>query len=317
MKYFSFSLKQLRIIQVIKNEVNLTNAGKNLYLSQPALSSQVKTLESNTYSKVLIRKKNQIFFTAEGELILSYANKILKLCEEADKAIVYFKKLKKFNLKIASTNTIGKNILLKLIELFCKRYPYANIYLQIGCTKSISWDIINGKIDLGIVPDEEVPKDLYYSLYSTPYFEEKIVLILPKFYKEKYLKTITKENLYKLNFITLKPYFKEREFMDTLLTRFNMNMKQLKTKLELNSIAAIKTAVGAGLGVSFLSTILIKEELYSKRFHTVLVDNINTYKPFILIVNLKKSESYLMEQFYNYCFTIFMFNSYNRFLNLS
>ncbi len=317
MKYFSFSLKQLKIIQVIKNEVNLNIAGKKLYLSQPALSSQVKTLEYYMYSKVLIRKNNQIYFTPEGELILDYANKILKLCEEADKAIVYLKKLKKFNLKIACNKTIGNNISVKLIELFCKRYPYANVELQLGYTKRISWDLINGKIDLGIVPNEEVPKKVYYSLYGTPYFEEKIVLILPKFYKYKYPTTINKENFYKLNFITIKPYFKERKFMDNLLKSSNINIKQLKIILELNSIGAIKTAVEAGLGVSFLSTMLIKEELYFNCLHPVLIDNINTYKSVILMVNLKKSESYLVEQFYNYCFTILKFNRSNKFLNLS
>lgn len=317
MKYFSFSLKQLKIIQVIKNEVNLNSAGKKLYLSQPALSSQIKTLEYNTYSKVLIRKNNQIYFTPEGELILDYANKILKLCEEADKAIIYFKKLKRFKLKIGCNKTIGKYILVKLIELFCKRYPYSNVQLQLGCTKSISWNLINGKIDLGIVPDEEVPRNLYYSLYGTSYFKEKIVLILPKFYKQNEITTISKEALYKLNFITIKPYFEEREFLDNLLKSFNINIQQLKVILELNSIGAIKTAVGAGLGVSFLSNILIKDELYFKRLHPALIDNINTYNSVRIVVNLKKSEFYLAEQFYNYCFTILKFNRSNKFLNLS
>lgn len=317
MKYFSFSLKQLKIIQVIKNEVNLNIAGKKLYLSQPALSSQVKTLEYHTYSKVLKRKKNQIYFTPEGELILDYANKILKLCEEADKAIVYFKKLKSFKLKIACNKTISKNIVVKLVELFCKRYPYANVQLQIGCTESISWDLINGKTDLGIVPDDEVPKTLYGSLYGTPYFEEKLVLILPKFSKQEHFATISKENLYKLNFITIKPYFQEREFMDNLLKSFNIDIKQLKIKLELNSIAAIKTAVVAGLGVSCLSTMLIKDELYVKNLHPILIDNIKNYKSVRLMVNLKKSDSYLVEQFYNYCFIILKCNKSNKFLNLS
>lgn len=318
MKYFSFTLKQLKIIQTIKikNEVNIKIAAKTLYLSQPAISLQIKKLEYNIYSKILLRKKKQIYFTPEGELVLDYANKILKLCEEADKAILYLKKLKKFNLRIGSNKIIGKYISLKLIDLFCKRYSYANVQLQIGCTKSISWDLINGKIDLGIVQEDEVPKNLYNSLYITRYFEEKIVLILPKSHEDKKKNVINKENLYKLNFITIKSYFQERELMDNVLKNFNIDLKKLKIKLELNSIEAIKCAVQVGLGVSFLSTMLIKDELYSRRLHSVLIESINTHKQFILIVNLKNNESYLSEQFYNYCFAFLKPTLYNKFLNL-
>lgn len=317
MKYFSFSLKQLKILQIIKNEVNIKIAGKTLYLSQPTLNSQIKRFEHNIYSKILVRKQNQIYFTSEGELVLDYANKILKLCQEADKAISFFKKLKIFRLKIGSNKIIGKKISLKLIDLFCKRYAYAHVQLQIGCTKSISWDLLNGKIDIGIVQEDEVPKNLYDSLYYTPYFEEKIVLIIANSQKQKYGDTVSKKNLYKLNFITLKPHLQEREFIDNNLKSFNINLKQLKVELELNSVQAIKNGVSAGLGISFLPAMLVKDEIYSKQLHPLLIESGNKPKQFILTVNLKKSESYLCEQFYSYCFTILKLNVYNNFLNLS
>lgn len=317
MKYFSFSLKQLKILQTIKNEVNIEIAGKNLYLSQSALSSQIKTFEHNIHSKILARKKNQIYFTHEGELVLDYSNKILKLCKEADIAIRFLKKFKKFHLKVGSNKIIGKKISLKLIDLFCKRYSYAHVQLQIGCNKSISWGLLNGEIDISILQENEVPKNLYYSLYCLPYFEERLVLIMAKSQKYKYENIISKENLYKLNFITLKPYFQERKFLNRDLKSCNINLENLKVKLELNSIKAIKNSVRAGLGVSFLPSMVVKNDIYSKQFHYLFIDNINKPKQLMLMVNLKKSESCLCEQFFNFCFVILKFNIYNKFLNLS
>lgn len=318
MKHFSFTLKQLQIIQTIKikKEVNIKIGAKNLYLSQPALSSQIKTLEYNIYSKILLRKNKQIYFTPEGELVLDYANKVLKLCEEADQAILYFKKLKRFNLRVGSNKIVGENISIKLLDLFCKRYSYANIQLKFGCSKRISWDLINGKIDIGIIHDDKVPKMLYNSLHITPYVEEKIILIVPEPSGKKFLTSINKKKLYDLNFITIKSCFQERELMDNILKSFNINLKKLKIKLELNSIEAVKCAVQAGLGVSFLSTILVKEELYSKRLHSALIKGLNIKNQLILIVNLKNTESYLSEQFYNYCFAFLKPTFYNKFLNL-
>lgn len=317
MKYFSFSFKQLRILETIKNEVNLRIAGETLYLSQPALSSQIRQLESNLYSKILIRQKNKVSFTTDGELVLDYANKILKLCQEADDAILYLKKLKKFSLKIGSNILIGEKISLKLINLFCKRYSYAHVQLQIGCTESIAWNIINGRIDIGVVEDEEVLKNLSHSLYTIPYFQEEMLLVLPKQDKQKYIKPITKKDLYKLNFISIKLDSEERKFLDNNLKNFNINFKQLKIILELNSISAVKNAVQAGIGVSFLPTMLVKEEIYLKRLHPVLLDGIQTKRKFLLIANLRNTESYLCEQFYNYCFTILKPKLYTKFLNLS
>ena len=317
MKYFSFSLKQLKILQTIKTEVNIKITGKNLYLSQPALSSQIKLFEHNIGSKILVRKKNQIYFTPEGELILDYANKILNLCKEADKAIALFRKFKKFRLKIGSNQIIGKNISSKLINLFCKRYPYAEVQLQISSNKNISWDLVNGKIDIGIVQEEEVPKNLYYSLHSTPFFEEKLVLIIAHSQKQKYGDNISNENLYKLNFLTLKSNFQESKFIDTNLESFNVNIKGLSKKLELNSTQAIENGVKAGLGVSFLPSILVKNKRHSKQLHYLLIDRLNKSKVFLLMVNLKKNESYLCEQFYNYCFVIVKLTLYNNIINLN
>nr|YP_011005393.1 putative RuBisCO transcriptional regulator [Chorda asiatica]QWK43137.1 lysR transcriptional regulator [Chorda asiatica]WAM62256.1 putative RuBisCO transcriptional regulator [Chorda asiatica] len=316
MKYLPFSLEQLRTIQTIKNEGTVKQAAKKLYLSQPALSLQIKKLESGIKSPILDRKKRKIYFTRTGELILDYADKILNLCEEADKAILYFKNLKRISLNIGSNYTIGKYILPKIINLFCKRYSYAHIKLEISDTNTIAWDIINGKIDIGIVIEEELPKELYSSLYGTPFFLEEIVLILPKSYKLKGSRNITKTNLYNLNFITLKPHLRRRKLMDDLLERYQIDTKQLKIKLQLNSIQAVKRAVQAGLGVSFVSTLMIQDELYSKRLTSVTVNSRKIHERVRLIVNLKTSQSKLSKNFYNYCFGILKTSSYIKFLNL-
>nr|YP_010156536.1 lysR transcriptional regulator [Laminaria rodriguezii]QQY85067.1 lysR transcriptional regulator [Laminaria rodriguezii] len=294
----------------------MKQAAKKLYLSQPALSLQIQKLEYKIDSPILDRRKKQIYFTFTGELILDYADRILRLCEEADKAIVYLKKLKRISLTIGSNEIVGTYILPKIIDLFCRRYSYTHIKLEIDCTNCISWNIVNGKVDIGIVEEEEIPKELYNSLYSTPYFKEEIVLILPKSHEFKDVYSITKENLYNLDFITLKPDFVGRRLMDDVLKKFNIESDKLKIKLELNSIEAIKRGVQAGLGVSFVSILMVKDELYSKRLNSVVISDKNISKRLTLLVNLKINESQLSGKFYKYCFAILKTRLYIKFLNL-
>nr|YP_011005176.1 putative RuBisCO transcriptional regulator [Aureophycus aleuticus]WAM62039.1 putative RuBisCO transcriptional regulator [Aureophycus aleuticus] len=316
MKYFPFSLEQLRIIQAIKNETNIKQAAKKLYLSQPALSLQIQKLEYEIDSPILDRRKKQIYFTFTGELILDYADRILRLCEEADKAIVYLKKLKRISLTIGSNEIVGTYILPKIIDLFCRRYSYTHVKLEIDSTNCISWNIINGKVDIGIVEEEEIPKELYNSLYSTPYFQEEIILILPKSHELKDVYSINKENLYNLDFITLKPHFTGRKLMDDVLKKFNIESHKLKINLELNSIEAIKRGVQAGLGVSFVSILMVKEELYLNRLNSVIINDRSISKRLTLLVNLKINESHLSGKFYKYCFAILKTRLYIKFLNL-
>nr|YP_011004895.1 putative RuBisCO transcriptional regulator [Agarum clathratum]WAM61758.1 putative RuBisCO transcriptional regulator [Agarum clathratum] len=316
MKYFPFSLEQLRIIQAIKNEATIKQAAKKLYLSQPALSLQIQKLEYEIDSPILDRRKKQIYFTFTGELILDYADRILRLCEEADKAVVYLKKLKRISLTIGSNEIVGTYILPKIIDLFCRRYSYTHVKLEIDCTNCISWNIVNGKVDIGIVEEEKIPKELYNSLYSTPYFQEEIILILPKSHELKDVYSITKEDLYNLDFITLKPDFVGRKLMDEVLKKFNIESDKLKIKLELNSIEAIKRGVQAGLGVSFVSILMVKDELYSKRLNSVIINNRIISKRLTLVVNVKINESQLSGKFYKYCFAILKTRLYIKFLNL-
>lgn len=318
MKKFLFNLEQLKIIQTLKNEGNLATTAKVLYLSQPALSFHIKNLEQTIDSKIWARKKKRIYFTPEGELVLDYAKKILDLCEEIDKAILYLKKFKKIRLRVGSDKSIGKSISLKIVELFSKRYSYNYVELIISCTQSISWEIINGKIDIGIVQEESVPKNLYNSLYITPYFKDKTILIVPRNYEQKFPTNIniSKKELYNLNFIATKPYLEDRKPIDKILKKFNNNQNQLKINLELNSVKALKRAVQDGFGVSFLSAMLVKEELYSKIIHSLPLEDLNNDNQFIIILNRKNNESYLSIQFYNYCLAVVKPSFYSKFLNL-
>ena len=311
MKDFSFTLRQLKVIQTIKTEGNVKITAKHLKLSQPAVSLQLKQLQQDIYSKILIRKKNEIYFTPEGELVLDYANKVLRLCEEADKAILYLKTIKKFTLIIGSNKMLGKYLSSKIIDIFCRRYSYSHVKLKICCDKSLSWNIINGRVDMGILPDNEIPTNLYNLLHRTPYFEEQMMLIIPISYEHQLTNDLTK-----LNLVTRKSHLQPPNFMDNILNRFNLELKQLKIRLALNSSEAIKRSVYNELGMAFLSPIYVKEEFYKKRLNSITLNPKNTNKRFTLAINIKNKGLYLSKQFYDYCFTIINKNLYNKFLNL-
>jgi DNA-binding transcriptional LysR family regulator len=86
-----FTLQQLRILKAVATEKNLTKAAKILYLSQPALSKQIKTLEKKLDILLINREKNKISLTESGKVLLEYSERILALCEESCRALIDLK----------------------------------------------------------------------------------------------------------------------------------------------------------------------------------------------------------------------------------
>jgi DNA-binding transcriptional LysR family regulator len=88
---FPFTLQQLRILKAIATEKNFTRAAELLYISQPSLSKQIKTLEKNLDIILINRESNKIFLTENGKVFLQYSERILALCEESCRALIDLK----------------------------------------------------------------------------------------------------------------------------------------------------------------------------------------------------------------------------------
>ena len=315
MKYFPFSLEQLRILRAIKNEKSLKEAAKKLYISQPAISLQIQKLEAQLDSPLFEREQKQVCFTSTGELILDYAARILVLCEEANKSLLYLKDIKRNKLIIGSSNTTGTYLLPKIIGLFCRRYSYANVKLEISSTNRTSWSVANGQIDIGIVGGY-IPKELHQSLQIKKYVNDEIGLILPKFHKLGRLNSISKHDVYDLKFITLKTHSLSRKVMDRILNENKIESSRLRIELELNSIEAIKSAVQAGLGAAFISIFALNDELKLKKIQLLKVKETKINRALSIISNPKGYRSKLLEKFDKHCFDLLTKSLYIKFLNL-
>nr|QWK41849.1 lysR transcriptional regulator [Protohalopteris sp.] len=315
MQYFPFSLEQLRILKSIKAEKSFKAAAKKLYLSQPAVTLQVQNLEKKLDFPIFDRSKKQICFTRTGELVLDYATRILVLCEEADNAIMYLKDVNRNKLIIGSSNTIGTYLLPKIIGLFCRRYSYANINLEVNSTYPIAWGVATGEIDLGIVGGR-VTNQFSKSIQIIPFVEDELVLIMPKFHPFNTFKLIRKEDIYELNFIALNKQSIVRENIDKVLDQNNIDSKRLKISFELNSIEAIKSAVQAGMGVAFISIFVLTDEIYLKNINVVKIKSIKIKRTLSIVINSKTSKSKLSRKFHHHLISLFQNHKYKKFLNL-
>jgi len=293
-----FTLQQLRILKAVATEKNLTKAAEILYLSQPALSKQIKTLEKNLDILLINREKNKISLTESGKVLLEYSERILALCEESCRALIDLKNGDRGVLTVGASQTIGTYLMPGILALFSQNYPEINLKVQVNSTRIIAQSIRNRKIDIAVVGGD-ISNNLKKKLTISPFLSDELNLIISKSHPFAEKKKINKEDLYCLDFITLNSSSTIKKFIDNILIQNQIETKQLKTIIQLNSIEAIKTAVSLGLGAAFVSSSAIEKELDLKQIETLKIKKIKINRKLSIISNPECYKSKAFEFFYN------------------
>ncbi|GAB4226053.1 MAG: LysR family transcriptional regulator [Stanieria sp.] len=291
-----FTLDQLRILKAIAAEGSFKRAADSLYVSQPAVSLQVQNLEKQLNVPLFDRGGRRAQLTEAGHLLLSYGERIIALCQETCRAIEDLQNLQGGTLIVGASQTTGTYLLPRMIGLFRQSYPDVSVQLQVHSTRRTSWAVANGQVDLAIIGGE-VPAELQETLKIIPYAEDELALILPVFHPLAQLETIQKEDLYKLQFITLDSQSTIRKVIDKVLTLYEIDPKRLKIEMELNSIEAIKNAVQSGLGAAFVSTTAIEKELQMNVLHRATIKDVVVRRVLSVIVNPNRYCSKAAEAF--------------------
>lgn len=292
-----FTLQQLRILKAVATEKNFTKAAAVLYISQPALSKQIKILEKNLETLLVNRERNKISLTESGKVLLQYSERILALCEESCRALTDLKNGDRGNLTVGASQTIGTYLMPRILALFAQNYPQIDLKVQVNSTRIIAKNVINREIDIAVVGGE-ISDDLKKNLTIQPFVYDELSLIIPKSHPFAKKKKVNKEDLYCLNFITLNSNSTIKKFIDNILIQNQIETKQLKTILQLNSIEAIKTAVSLGLGAAFVSSSAIEKEIKLQTIEIVKIENIKMNRKLSIISNSKCYNSKAFKFFY-------------------
>ena len=184
--------------------------------------------------------------------------------------------------------------------MFAQAYPQIDLKVHVDSTRMIAKNVVNREVDIAIIGGD-VPIQLKRKLKIEKFVEDELALIIPishPFAIEK-KKLINKEDLYHLNFITLNSNSTIRKFIDDILIQNNIETKQFKIIMQLNSIEAIKTAVSLGLGVAFISLSAIEKEIKLKTIDIIKIENIKITRTLSIITNRECYKSKAFEFFYN------------------
>ncbi len=299
-----FTLDQLRILRAIVREGSFKKAADSLYVTQPAVSLQIQNLEKQLEVSLFDRGGRRAQLTEAGKLLLSYCERILNQCDEACRAIEDLHNLKGGSLVVGASQTTGTYLMPRMIGLFRQKYPDVSVQLQVHSTRRTGWSVANGQIDLAIIGGE-LPADLNEVLQVLPYASDELALVLPPKHSLARLGELSKEDLYRLGFVSLDTQSTTRKVVDQLLESSGLDVQRLRIEMELNSLEAIKNAVQSGLGAAFLPVVSIEREIAAGTILKPHVVDLKVHRQLKLITHPARYCSRAAEAFLNNILPVF------------
>ncbi len=240
---------RLTVFRKVADQLSFRKAAEELYLTQPAVSMQIKALEEELGVVLFDRSGSHVRLTPAGATLFKYARESGDLMREARQALANFGGTESGALTLGASTTIAQYVLPRLLSEFCATHPRVHPTLVSGNTEQIVKAIEEEKIALGFI--EGPPRSRNLALMT--FLEDELVLLAPAAHEWTEQVEIGPEDLARAPLLMRERGSGTRHIIELALERHHIRRAALNVVMELDSTEAIKSAVEAGLGVGFVS----------------------------------------------------------------
>ncbi|MGQ9556224.1 MAG: LysR substrate-binding domain-containing protein [Anaerolineae bacterium] len=286
----AMELKQLRTFEMAVRYGSFTRVARELGLSQPAVSGQIQALEQELGVKLLERQPRQVLLTSAGEVLLPYARRLLNLEAEATAAMAELEGAEATCLRLAASPTIGAYLLPAMLGEFKRHHQSVRIIAEVEPTHRVVEALQAHAIDVGLVEAAVDSSELVVGVF----FSDELVLIVPAGHAWADRCSITPQELAQQPLLTREPESGTRALVEEALAALGV---RITPALELGGVEAIKNAVIAGLGVSFVSRQAIRLEEKLGALVAVEVEGLDLCRPLYYVHNKHRHMSALLKSF--------------------
>ena len=259
------TLRQLQVFEIVATQLNFSVAAKLLYLSQPAVSMQIKQLEGNLGLPLFEQLGKRMFLTEAGRELHHYSRNISQQLSEIDSVFNEMKGLRQGKLTLSVVNT-ANYFTPQLLATFCQRHPHINVNLHVANRDAVLKQLADNSTDLAIMG--QPPSGL--DLSSKQFLDNPLVVIAAPNHSLAKLKKIKFAQLAEQTFLSREQGSGTRSAMERVFAQHNI---QPRISMEMETNEAIKQAVQAGMGLGILSLHSIELELETKRLVVLNVEH--------------------------------------------
>ncbi len=249
--------RRLQVFHAVAKHLSFTKAADALFMTQPAVTFQIKQLEEHYNTRLFDRAQGRITLTPAGSMALDYAERILALSAELEARLKDISGQLGGSLLIGGSMTIGEYLLPQLIGEFKGRFPAVVPTLFIGNSEAVQDRVAERTLDLGFIEGDSHLS----SLLSEVCCEDELQVVCAPSHPMAKAPFALPASLVQHPYISREAGSGTRAVIDRYLQEAGVAPDSLNTVVELGSPEALKGLVATGLGFAIMSRVIAAKEL--------------------------------------------------------
>ena len=289
--------RRLQVFYTVVKAGSFTKAAERLFMTQPAVTFQIKQLEEHFNTRLLERGHGKLKLTPAGEIVFAYAEKMLSLDEELETRVAELTSELAGLLSIGASTTLATYWMPRVIEEFKRAHPRVIPRLVVGTSQLTQQRVLQRELDLGIIeiaPDEpgldqkQIGRDELWAIFAPghPLAQRKG-------------KPVRAKELAAYPFIQRDPGNGIREIAEAFFEAAGIEPESLTIAAEMGTLQGVKHLAAAGIGVAIASRAALLEELRTGQLAAAPLDP-PQYTPFELIAPKDRFRSRLIMTFVDF-----------------
>jgi len=262
----------LALFHAVASAGSITGGAAAARISQPAVSKQVGELESALGVRLFERLPRGCALTQAGRTLFDYAGRWMALESEAGRAMQELRGLRRGRLTIGASLTVGGYLLTPVLAAFHRRHPGVELHLEVANTEVIERKVLELGVEAGLTEGRAEAQELS----SEVFFEDEIVAVAPAGHPLLRASRVTARDVCAEPIILRERGSGTRAVVERALHRRGLAPKPVLT---LASAEAIKGAVAAGLGLAFMSRLVVAAEVRSGALGVVRMADLGIRRP--------------------------------------
>jgi DNA-binding transcriptional LysR family regulator len=249
--------RRLQVFHAVAKQLSFTKAAEALFMTQPAVTFQIKQLEEQFSIRLFERSQGRITLTPAGALALEYAERILALSRELEMRMKESSNQAAGPLLIGASMTVGEYVLPQLIGKFKARFPAVVPTLFVGNSEAVQERVAERTLDLGFIEGDSH----FSTLQSEVCCEDELQVVCAPSHP------LAKEPFALPASLTQHPYVSReagsgtRAVVDRYLQQAGVSPESMNRVVELGSPEALKGLVATGMGFAIMSHVIAAKEL--------------------------------------------------------
>lgn len=249
--------RRLQVFHAVARQLSFTKAAEQLFMTQPAVTFQIKQLEEHLNTRLFERNHGRIALTPAGQLVLEYAEKILTLSEELETRVGELTGAISGPLLLGASTTVAEFYLPQILGEFKAKYPHVQAHMTVANSETVATRVAEHALDLGLIESPSSQPGVDTEVLC----EDVLALICAPGHRLATAKKVTAAEVAAEPFVSREPGSGTREVADQFFQSNRIAPEALNVVMELGSPEAIKGVVETGLGVSILSRATVAKEL--------------------------------------------------------